>query len=351
MNPARWIAVLPLLAAGCASLGPPTIERDRFDYVAGISESWKRQMLLNLLKVRYADAPVFMDVASVISSYSLEGELHLGGQYANVGRGDAFGSIGATGRYADKPTITYQPIAGDKFARSLMTPIPVAGILTLVQAGYPADIVLRICANSINGHANDYGGPSNPRHGSPKFREILSALRQSQDAGGAGFRTRATKDKQAVVMYLQPLGDDAEPARRLRELLGLDPAAREATVVYGSSPEPDGEIAILTRSIMQVMIDLASQVDVSEADVADGRVHSPKRTAEQARLFPPQIAVRNGTEAPADAYAAVRYRSRSYWIDDRDLKTKQTLSFLMMLFSLTEGAPSQGAPVVTIPAR
>ena len=52
---------LCLLLAGCSSLGPQSVFRDRFDYVTSISESWKRQMLLNLLKVRYADAPVFLD--------------------------------------------------------------------------------------------------------------------------------------------------------------------------------------------------------------------------------------------------------------------------------------------------
>jgi hypothetical protein len=350
--PARLLVVAPLLLAGCASMGPATVERDRFDYVSGISESWKRQMLLNLLKVRYADAPVFMDVASVISSYSLEGEFRLGGEYANVGRGDTFGAIGATGRYADKPTITYQPLSGDKFARSLMAPIPVSGLLALIQAGYPADLVLRVCANSINGHENDFGGPANPRTGSAKFREILTVLRQTQTAGGAGFRTKATKDKQSVVMYLRPPGDESEPVmRRMRELLGLDPGALEATVVYGSFPEPEGDIAILTRSIMQVMIDLSSQVDVPDADVAEGRVHRRKRTAEQERLYPPLVAVRTGPEAPPDAYAAVRYRSRWHWIDDRDPQTKHALSFLMMLFSLTEGTQAQAAPVVTIPAR
>jgi len=71
--------LIALLLPACASMGPPTIARDRFDYVASVSESWKRQMLLNLLKVRYTDAPVFMDISSVINSYSLEGEISLAG--------------------------------------------------------------------------------------------------------------------------------------------------------------------------------------------------------------------------------------------------------------------------------
>jgi len=48
-----------------------SVVRDRFDYVAAISDSWKRQTLRNLLKIRCADAPVFMDVTSVIGAYSV----------------------------------------------------------------------------------------------------------------------------------------------------------------------------------------------------------------------------------------------------------------------------------------
>jgi len=60
--PSRLVlSVVAAAAVGCASIGPPSIERDRFDYVASISESWKRQMLQNLVKIRYTDVPVFLD--------------------------------------------------------------------------------------------------------------------------------------------------------------------------------------------------------------------------------------------------------------------------------------------------
>lgn len=119
----------------------------------------------------------------------------------------------------------------------------------------------------------------------------------------------------------------------------------------GSFPEDKNEIAVLTRSILQVMIDLASFIDVPAADIAEGRVFAPQRSAEQQRMFPALLAVRQGSSAPPDAYAAVPYRNNWYWIDDRDQQSKQIPSFLMVMFSLTEGAPAQGAPVVTIPAR
>jgi hypothetical protein len=326
--------------------------RDRFDYVAAISDSWKRQMLQNLLKIRYSDAPVFMDVTTVISTYSMEGEINGHGELARKGRGDTFVSAGFGAQYSDRPTITYQPLSGSKFARSMMTPIPVTGVLAMIQGGYPADIALRLCVNSINGIANDYGGQGNPRVGSPKFHELMTALKQAQSEGGPGFRIMKTKGEQSLMMFLHPSSlQEGTAGRRFRELLGLDLTAREFRVVYGSFPEPDAQIAIMTRSVFQVMIDLASQIDVPAADIAEGRVYNPQRTAEQQRMFPPLLAVHTSSSPPEDAFLAVRYRGQSFWIDDRDQQSKLMLSALMLLFSLTESVSTQAAPVVTIPAR
>ena len=345
------LAAMGVLLAGCASVGPATVTRDRFDYVATISDSWKRQTLLNLLKVRYSDAPVFMDVSSVISSYSLQGDISLGGQFASSGGGN-LGTVGATGRYADQPTITYQPLIGDKFAKSLMSPIPVTGLLYLIQGGYPADVVLRIGVNTINGLDNAFGGAGNPRAGDPKFHEFMTLMRESQSAGGVGFRVKPVNDKQAVLMYMRPATDPAaEYSRRIGALLGLDTREHEFTVQYGSFPENDREIAILTRSILQVLVDFGSYIDVPQSDVAEGRVSSASRTDEQQRMFPPLLAVRHGPSPPDDAYVAVPYRKQWWWIDDRDQRSKQILTFLMLMFSLTEGGPSQSAPIVTVPAR
>ena len=50
------VAVCAALAC-CMSIGPQSVPRDRFDYTAAVAESWKSQMLLNL--VNYGDALVF----------------------------------------------------------------------------------------------------------------------------------------------------------------------------------------------------------------------------------------------------------------------------------------------------
>ena len=89
---------------------------------------------------------------------------------------------------------------------------------------------------------------------------------------------------------------------------GLMEAADAAE--YGEPGANDREIAILTRSMMEILSELASYIDV-----------------------------------------AVKYREHWFWIDDLDIKSKKVFSFLMFLFTLAETGMPEQAPVLTIPTR
>ena len=345
-----WVASIAL--CGCSSFGPGTVARDRFDYVTSLSESLKRQTLLNLVKTRYADAPVFLDVASVINAYSYEGEVALNAQSGPVGRSDQFLNLGGTGRYADHPTITYAPLTGDKFARDLMSPLPVEAVLAVLQSGYRADIILRVCLNSINGLDNAYGGYGNFRPGSEDFQELTTLLREAQVAGRIDLRVTPLPDKRAIL-FLRPAEgrEEVELDRKIRGLLRLDPRVNEFDVVPGGFSSNPRQIAIQARSMLQVMTDFASYIDVPPFDVADGRVYSHTRTDDQLRMYPPPLRIRSAGAAPPDAYVAVRYREHWFWIDDREVHSKAVFNLLLLMFSLTQTAGQQAAPILTVPTR
>jgi len=347
----RVIAVLAVLAlSGCASVGPPTLPRDRMEYVSALSDSWKQQMLLNLVRVRYGDVPVFLDVTSIINAYSLDNQFSAAAQAAPPGRGDTFLGIGGSTRYSDHPTITYVPLTGDKFAKGIMAPIPVPALLLLVQSGYPADAVLRFCVNAINGIANTNAGPS-PRAGDPRFFELIDLLRAEQSAGGLGFEARQEGGRSRTVMLLRAPTDPAMAARhlRIRELLGLDANMREYDVAFGSFPSRGTEVTLLSRSILQVMLDVASRIDAPPGEVPQAAI----RAGADAGGNPPinAVRVRSAREKPDDAFVAVHYRDNWFWIADGEYASKAGFSFLMLLFSLTETSSAQAAPVMTVPTR
>ena len=113
--------------ASCQSVGPTTIPRDRFDYSTAIGDSWKRQTLLNIVRLRYADPPIFVDVGQVIAGYSLETVVSAGGGVSSPGADTA--TLGAQGRFTDRPTITYTPLTGNRFIENIATPISPQGDL------------------------------------------------------------------------------------------------------------------------------------------------------------------------------------------------------------------------------
>lgn len=343
---------IALLLTGCTGLGAPTVTRDRFDYVSAISESWKRQTLLNLVKTRYADAPVFMDVTSVINQYSVEGRISLGATWTDSPGTDSQ-TLGGSATYADRPTITYNPVMGERFTRNFMTPIPVPGILSLLQIGYPADKVFRLCVHTINGIENSFGSPFESHSADPRFLDLTTAIHNIQKAGGLGMRVNVVDDKQAFVIFFRRMIDSQVTGDldRVREILGINPNASELEVVFGSHAENDHQIAILTRSMMQISNDLASAIEVPEDDVIEGRVYEPRidNTLDEATIQ--MLRIRYTAKDPKDAYAAVPYRGGWFWIDDRDYMSKRTFYSYMLLSSLTEIGQQTATPIVTVPTN
>ena len=177
-----------LLLTGCSHLGPLTVPRDRFDYNTAIADSWKEQILLNIVKLRYADMPLFVEVASVVSGYTLEGSVNIGGTASSESavQGD-FLSMRTIGKYTDRPTITYAPITGAKFNESFMTRIPRKAIPFLLQSGWPVDMIFPIVVDSINGLRSRISAGVSERLGDPGFYRLIGLLRKVQQSGALGM--------------------------------------------------------------------------------------------------------------------------------------------------------------------
>lgn len=348
---------LSLMAGvGCRSIGPQTIPRDRSDYSDSISESWKRQTLLNIVKLRYLDPPIFVDVGQIVAGYSLETSGNLGGQLSSDGaiQGNSL-VIGGAGRYIERPTITYTPLTGDKFVKALMTPLTPESIFSTIESGWPADAILFATVSRLNGLKNQEANISGFSEADPRFLRALQLMRLIQDAGAVSLR--AEKDPKKPISTLVAIRSREVPEqtmaeiRELRQLLGLSADANDFKLVAGSIAADDRELAIKPRSLMHIIGMMAAQVEVPSEDVTRGRATPGVVDAHQGAPPVRLARILSSKKNPVNAYVTVNYRGNWFWIDDEDLHSKRSFAFIMMLFTLTDSGNKQGLPVITIPTQ
>jgi hypothetical protein len=347
-------AALAFALAGCASVGPRTVAVDRFDYSSAIADSWKEQTLLNIVKIRYVDLPVFVDVSSIVAGYSLQTGVTVGGVVSSerAVQGN-YGSIGGQAIYTDRPTITYVPMTGEKFLRGLITPIDPKNIFFMLQAGYPADFILGLTVESLNGVRNRSAAGGTIREADPEFARVQQLLREVQIEGGVGMRVEEDKAKgsTAVLFFKRDdlPADIQEKSAEIRRLLRLQADQQKFVLTYSPMRGVGNELAVNSRSLLQILQAFSSYVEVPELDLQN-RVAAPAlahATVEQRQVG----RIRSGPTRPESAYTAVQYRGSWFWVDDSDSLTKRALTAVMFFFTLADTGSPDKLPLITIPAQ
>jgi hypothetical protein len=299
--------------------------------------------------MRYVEAPVFVNVSSVINQYSLEGEVSVGGGInTSFADNDTF-RIGGAARYADRPTITYTPITGHKFARSLLTYIPPEAIFALVQSGWPPEVVIRLAVRSMNGVDNEWASPAQRKQADPRFKRLMEVWQRLRKGRVIGLRREDNEGKADILVYQRSeraTGELATDLRFLQDALDLDPDIHSYHLSYGLVPDEDNEIAVLTSSILEIINELAWRIDVPPEHVEEGRTGSTFRDVDPEAT--PLIQVHYSKNKPDDSYVAIKDRGYWFYIDDRDVLSKRTFAMVQIILSLTDSGDSSKGPVVTI---
>jgi hypothetical protein len=347
-----WLGIIAVLFTGCHSIGPASVTRDRFDYSVAISDSWKRQTLLNMVKLRYLDLPIFVEVGQIVSGYTLEADASVGGTAGFGGAPTSTLTLNGLGRYIDRPTITYEPLTGNRFISTLMASIPPDALFNAIQSGWPADVMLTVGVASINGLKNENlaaGGAIAP---DPKFIRVTELMRQIQLSGGINTRVTTNKESgQAALLTFRSKDMSPETlaaSRELRTLLGLSQEASEFKLVLGTGAADDKEVAVFTRSLLHAIGTLSMGAEVPPEDVAEGRA---TRGAPPSNEGKKRFRIHCSKSEPQDAYVTIFYRKHWFWIDDRDLVSKRGFALIMFLITLSDKGTEKTPPVLTIPTQ
>lgn len=339
------------LATGCRSIGPDTLPRDRFDYSTALSDSWKSTMLLNIVKTRYLDLPIFLDVGQVVAGYSLETSVNLNGSWATMGNGNSFG-LGGSGSFGSHPTITYTPLTGDKFLQGFMNPIPPSRIFALIQSGYAADFIFQLGVESLNGLRNQPVSLASQYNADPEFFRAIKLLREIQDARAVGLQVEhPTNGLPATVMFFR--GEHLTPELQakiaeVRSLLGLKSDQTAFRLVSSPLRGQGNELSVDTRTLWQILASLSFGVELPAPHQARKLAPTIAKPIPEEHLL---LQVHSGPKKPATSYVAAPYEGQWFWIAEDDWKSKRTFTSILFLFTIADTGSSSNLPTLTIPTR
>lgn len=396
------LVILAAAAGGC--VGPKAIGHTRTKYNEVYRATNDEQILLNIVRLRYADSPVFIDLPNITSQFELAG----GGGYAGGPQG---GDLSATNVWfgnvsvRDTPTLSYHPREGKEIAKALLTPLT-ADLFSVVNAGANPRQLLLLTINDINDVPNAARATTmipNVPDDNAEFRQgvdLLSRLLErdaieltlgtSEEAGTTsdpipakslkgtdllsaakdGYVYRAKGDGQmallkrekGLVLKIRPGLSNTPEALELCRVFHLTPGLSryrvksELTEEDGDSepiPRHSDVIYLNMRSIMQILVFLSKGVCVPQEHVESQVVPvTPGPDGlpyDWTRVTTGLFFVASQKHRPRDAEVAVHYRGYWFFIPKNDVNSRAALAIVEILSSLQETDRNTVGPLLTLP--
>lgn len=347
----------PLLACagllvGCNLSGPTALSSGRLAYNEVIQATEMEQLLLNLVRLRYVEPPVFLQIGGVTAQYELRGIMGLSADVPN--RQSAAGTVfkpKLEASYAEKPTVSLSPLQGANFAESFYAPIDPRTLLYLSYSGWSLKRILMLCVR----HLNDLPNQPSLRPGGKRtvkdFRRAAELCGILQSRGQLLVAADLSADKGKVETKFLLSGEGPELSE-LRELLDLEPGLEVVPLVAQvRSAAPKG-LAVGTRSLMRVLSMLARGVEVpaEDRDVVYADLGGDGQTFGFQEAIRDMWRIRSDSISGPGPLVEIDYRGHTFWIDDADEETKATFVLLHQLYGIQTGHLAPNLPLITLSA-
>ena len=340
----------------CGSIGHQKVPSDSFNYNEAIGHASNQQMLLNLVRLRHYDVPVFLSISSVLTQYVYSGRI---GVDASTGNSGGFNddSVGIESNllYFERPTITYSPLSGQEFAQQLLEPIDRDTMFSLAQSGWPAEQILIMGIERLGPFKNITIDTSRQENEESlvAFVEAIQILLELSINNAIELRQSFDTDKagrKAFTLYF-----DHEASQQSQQLwmkfkqkLQLDSSRNQFFVVDKVMGVQSDEVLVRTRSLLALMSHLAHGIDIDDATAASNNAIFQNQWL-RSKLVP--MTVLKSKDSPANAFVSVKYNNEWYSIENTDDKSKQTFGMLTYIYLLQSPKPPTAGPLVTVPTN
>ena len=336
----------------CAQMGPEALVTGRPQYNIAVQQTEAEQLLLNIVRQRYNDPILFLDVTSISSGFSRGVNGSLLGSFGS-GSNNGAGSVG--GDFRENPYIFYAPNNGEKFVRQMLTPLNIRTIALILQAGWSIERVMLLLGESAN---QLYNRPGDNEAGNRyvQFLDVAKSLRDLQRNNQliVGLEPGEQEGESALVLIITPDAAGSESYLLVCKAIGIACDGQPIRLRPAFGAPVDGKtLAIATRSLFSVIYHLSRHVDAPQTDIEDGIVspapdsyaESSGGTSALSRLF----RVRSSELEPEVASVKVFYRDTWFYIEDTDQDSKTTFALLSMLITLQSGDTIGVTPLISLP--
>jgi len=336
------------LLTGCKSIGPASIDYSRTGFNEAIQRTDAQQLLLNIVRQRYNDPVMFLEVTAVSSSMSRSGNLNLSGFFpTGFGAKESYNG-GLGGSLTESPLIFYAPNTGEKFVRQILTPIDLKTISLLLQSGWSIERVLLIAADSINGLRNNVAGDN-------EYPVLAKQLRNLQRSNRLAFAIeRDANGLDVLAMIPTPGTVNEKPYQEACRILNLRADGRPIKVQLGlGDPSVQSATVLLaTRSLYSSFYFLGNGVIASSRDLEEGIAQNRSIAGS---IFDPDkgdlFRVKSSKGEPERAAVKVRYRDEWFYVGESDQDSRTTFALMSMLLMLQGGDVNRMSPLVSLSPR
>lgn len=364
-------SLIVFISTGCqSSFGPNTLEKTHPAYNKSISETLSEQMLINLVRLRYREQPAFLEISSVTVSPRISTSAHVNSSI-DLGPGGNVIQPGIGIEYSQSPTISYTPLRGEDFLKSVLSSISLEAVLVMTQSGWSIERVFGITIERMNGlyNAPSASGPTPDLE--PKnyedFARALEIFRHLQREGMMEIGPNIQVDKgelgdekqPELIMQLFPENrpeniDLENEGEELQSLLGTIAIDHKVIISSDFLNKYPNVISLRVRSVMSVLFYLSQNIKVPDEHKEAGLVTVTK--TKEGNEFNwddtpagKHFVIYSSKELPENAYISVPYRGYWFYIADDDLQTKSSFLLIQQLFSLQAGQSEAKGPTLTLP--
>ena len=342
----KYFAVLSLVIIssiflGCTKYGPGFLQSERSQYNQAIQKTNDEQLILNLVRLKYHDSPLFMEVSNIASQFTLQNDISISTQLQAGAKGIFTPDAGTF--VEERPTVSYSPLHGENFVKSVLTAVSLKTIALLFHSGWSIERVFKVCLQRIDKlkNAPSASGPT-PKIApkTKKFFQAVKYLQKLQVQGGLNLAYRVSDGEPQLVIYIAEAFKNSQAANQFAR--SINATVGKASYVFETPSMKDKQSAdIVTRSLLGIMFYLSQAVEVPEPDLEEGRVVVTKTdnggVFNWTEVTGGLLRIHNSLNRPEDASLLIFYRNYWFYINDSDLISKSTFSLLAQIYALQAG--------------